>query len=34
MTTELRPALPLEELKDTYGTLHMWTQIVGMIRLA
>jgi hypothetical protein len=28
------PALPLEEWKDTYATLHRWTQIVGKIRLA
>ena len=28
------PALPLAEWKDTYSTLHMWTQIVGKIRLA
>ncbi len=28
------PALPLEEWKDTYATLHMWTQIVGKIRMA
>lgn len=28
------PALPLHEWKDTYATLHMWTQIVGKIRLA
>jgi uncharacterized protein DUF5996 len=27
------PALPLEEWADTYHTLHMWTQIVGKIRL-
>ena len=27
------PALPLEAWKDTYATLHMWTQIVGKIRL-
>src|ERR1041385_3138621 len=27
------PALPLEESKDTCATLHMWTQIVGKIRL-
>jgi uncharacterized protein DUF5996 len=33
MTTELWPALPVEEWKDTYATLHMWTQIVGKIRL-
>jgi hypothetical protein len=28
------PALPLEEWRDTYATLHMWTQIVGKTRLA
>ena len=28
------PALPLEAWKDIYATLHMWTQIVGKIRLA
>jgi hypothetical protein len=28
------PPLPLDEWKDTYATLHMWTQIVGKIRLA
>jgi hypothetical protein len=28
------PALPLDEWKDTYATLHRWTQIVGKIRLA
>jgi len=28
------PALPLEAWRDTYTTLHMWTQIVGKIRLA
>src|SRR6476646_7648334 len=27
------PSLPLEEWQDTYHTLHMWTQIVGKIRL-
>ena len=27
------PSLPLEEWRDTYATLHMWTQIVGKIRL-
>jgi hypothetical protein len=27
------PALPLEEWRDTYATLHLWTQIVGKIRL-
>jgi Family of unknown function (DUF5996) len=28
------PALPYEAWKDTYATLHMWTQIVGKIALA
>lgn len=28
------PALPLEAWKDTYDTLHMWTQIVGKIAVA
>jgi hypothetical protein len=27
------PALPFEEWETTYRTLHMWTQIVGKIRL-
>ena len=27
------PELPLKEWEDTYHTLHMWTQIVGKIRL-
>lgn len=27
------PSLPLDEWQDTYTTLHMWTQIVGKIRL-
>jgi uncharacterized protein DUF5996 len=27
------PSLPLKEWQDTYATLHMWTQIVGKIRL-
>jgi hypothetical protein len=30
---ETWPALPLEDWLDTYTTLHMWTQIVGKIRL-
>jgi hypothetical protein len=36
MDTELDrwPALPLAAWADTYATLHMWTQIVGKIRLA
>jgi hypothetical protein len=28
------PELPYAAWKDTYATLHMWTQIVGKIRLA
>ncbi len=28
------PELPFESWKDTYATLHMWTQIVGKVRLA
>jgi hypothetical protein len=28
------PALPLGEWENTYHTLHMWTQIVGKIRLS
>jgi len=28
------PDLPYDAWKDTYETLHMWTQIVGKIRLA
>jgi len=31
---ETWPALPLEEWEATRATLHMWTQIVGKIRLA
>jgi hypothetical protein len=31
--SETWPALPLEAWKDTRDTLHMWTQIVGKIRL-
>src|SRR3974390_2582641 len=27
------PALPLAEWQATYDTLHMWTQIVGKLRL-
>ncbi|HEV7617142.1 MAG TPA: DUF5996 family protein, partial [Burkholderiaceae bacterium] len=28
------PSLAFDAWKDTYATLHMWTQIVGKIRLA
>lgn len=31
---ETWPPLPLEAWSETYATLHMWTQIVGKIRLA
>ncbi len=34
MTTDVWPSLPLEEWSDTRATLHMWTQVVGKIRLA
>jgi hypothetical protein len=28
------PSLPLEAWSETYATLHLWTQIVGKVRLA
>jgi hypothetical protein len=31
---QIWPALPYEAWKDTCATLHLWTQIVGKIRLA
>jgi hypothetical protein len=31
---DLWPALPYDAWKDTYSTLHLWTQIVGKIALA
>jgi Family of unknown function (DUF5996) len=31
---EAWPPLPLSAWADTYATLHMWTQIVGKVRLA
>ena len=34
MTSDIWPALPLDAWRDTYATLHMWTQIVGKTRLA
>jgi hypothetical protein len=34
MSTDRWPALPYADWKDTYGTLHMWTQVVGKIALA
>jgi hypothetical protein len=34
MNDALWPALPYDEWKDTYATLHMWTQVVGKVALA
>jgi hypothetical protein len=34
MPDETWPALPYEAWKDTYATLHMWTQIAGKVALA
>jgi Family of unknown function (DUF5996) len=34
MKAELLPELPLAEWRDTLAALHMWSQIVGKIRLA
>ena len=36
MVTEIEqwPSLPYNEWKDTYATLHLWTQVVGKIALA
>ncbi len=31
---EAWPALPYAELRDTYATLHLWTQVAGKVRLA
>ena len=31
---EYWPPLPFSEWQDTAGTLHMWTQVVGKVRLA
>jgi hypothetical protein len=33
-TSDLWPALPYNDWKETYDTLHMWTQIVGKVALA
>jgi len=32
--SDLWPALPYDAWKDTYATLHMWTQVVGKVALA
>ena len=34
MTNNPWPVLKFEEWQDTLATLHMWTQVVGKIRLA
>jgi len=34
MENDVWPALPFNEWKETCATLHMWTQIVGKVRLA
>jgi len=34
MTRELWPPLPYAAWKDTYATLHMWSQVVGKVALA
>jgi hypothetical protein len=33
-TPQSWPELPLQAWQDTYATLHMWTQVVGKVRLA
>jgi hypothetical protein len=33
-TSDLWPALPYDDWKDTYETLHMWMEIVGKVALA
>ncbi len=34
MSTTDWPALPLAGWKDTYATLHLWTQVIGKVALA
>jgi hypothetical protein len=31
--SDLLPALPFDSWKDTLATLHMWTQVIGKVRL-
>ncbi|HJR60372.1 MAG TPA: DUF5996 family protein [Vicinamibacterales bacterium] len=33
LTSDVWPSLPLDQWRETCATLHMWTQIVGKIRL-
>lgn len=34
LSAEVWPTLPVSTWQDTYETLHLWTQIVGKVRLA
>jgi hypothetical protein len=34
MSVDVWPALPYDAWKDTYATLHMWSQVVGKVALA
>ena len=34
MTSDLWPALPYDEWKDTYATLHRWMQVAGKVAVA
>ena len=34
MASDVWPALPYDEWKETYATLHMWSQVVGKVALA
>jgi len=34
VTQDIWPALPYDTWKDTYATLHMWSQVVGKVVLA
>jgi hypothetical protein len=34
MRTDVWPDLPVAAWQDTYATLHLWTQVVGKVRLA
>jgi len=34
LASDAWPSLPLEAWADTYATVHMWTQVVGKVRLA
>src|SRR5204862_3130504 len=34
MTDDAWPPLPYDAWKDTYATLHMWSQVVGKVALA